>query len=197
MKNNMLNQQGTTLIEMIVTLALVIMLLGAFMSIYWFAARSYEREEARANAQYDTRMARQKIVLDIRDSVDLWENLALNHNNHEVVEVWGGTGGGGNVGPVMTPGTSGPRLYLEKKEEVEGTLTECKTIYYIGANQNLYRQRRYMNNVEIDTTAITEHRTQVEFTAMGNGLFKVEIRGLNKNNNEIYRLSTQCRRRAE
>lgn len=189
------DERGFTLIEMLVVFALLSLLMAAFMSIYIFTARAYERQNDRANAQYDARMVRQKIHEDIKESVDCWEDLTNSQNDHFPIEVWApGLADGSHLGTNV----EGERLYLEKYDDL--LKAEVKVIYYIDANQILHRKRRYMdpkNGNVIDNPSITASNTRVRFTDLGQGLVKIEINGLNKDNQVIYTLSTQCKRYAE
>jgi len=64
------NEKGTTLVEMLVALALVSVVLSGLMGVYWVGSKSYENQAASSDAQYAARMAAQIIVEDIRGAAE-------------------------------------------------------------------------------------------------------------------------------
>jgi len=62
------SDQGTTLIELLLALALMSLVLAGLFSVYWSGNKVFETESANSNAQYCARSAMQWITQDIRSS---------------------------------------------------------------------------------------------------------------------------------
>lgn len=58
--------QGTTLVEMLVALALSSLLMGGFVSVYWSGSYIFAEQAAYAEAQYLVRSSVQQMAADIR-----------------------------------------------------------------------------------------------------------------------------------
>ncbi|MCX5780429.1 MAG: prepilin-type N-terminal cleavage/methylation domain-containing protein [Firmicutes bacterium] len=58
--------RGTTLVEMLVALAISSLLMGGFVSVYWSGSYIFAEQAAYAEAQYSARSSVQMMAVDIR-----------------------------------------------------------------------------------------------------------------------------------
>lgn len=104
------NDKGTTLLELLLALALIGMVMAGLMSAFWFSVFSFNREIAQSDIQYAARQGRERIIKDFRSSEGFYvQDAALND---------------------MPMGQKGQRLHLIKTEE---------NVDYYAKNNQLYR----------------------------------------------------------
>ena len=71
-------EKGTTLLEILIALALVSIVASGLFSVYWASHSAFERQSGRSDAQYCARTAMQWIVRDIVGSLKSEGSPALN-----------------------------------------------------------------------------------------------------------------------
>lgn len=167
-----------TMVELLVALALISIVACGLIAVYWSGSSALERENTRIDAQYDARLAIDKI------SRDIWEG-----NFYEVQD----------VAEENDNTQKGHKLYIERKEgQKVHTIT-----YRVNNNANqrdYYRklQRVYNNGRNIDTKTITFNRADICFTDIKAGdLVQIEIIIKDDKDNQVYKLITCCKSRME
>ncbi|MDD3268429.1 MAG: hypothetical protein PHX14_03840 [Syntrophomonadaceae bacterium] len=75
------NDKGTTLLEILIALALVSMVASGLFAVYWAGNNAFERQSASSDAQYSARTAMQWIVRDIMGSLKSEGSPALNSDS--------------------------------------------------------------------------------------------------------------------
>lgn len=172
-------EKGITLIELLVGLALISIIAAGLISLYWFSASAYNRENLQTEAQYDARVAMDKICKDIRECIDLTGGL-------EVRDA---------AGTAVAEGTV---LYLETNEAVDGTDTDCKITYVVDNNGILHRHRYiFINNEFKDSPPLTVNKVETLFTNLGNGLIKIKMTVKDDEGKTLFELNNQCQRRVD
>jgi type II secretory pathway pseudopilin PulG len=106
----MQNENGTTVLEMLLALGLISMVMAGLMSSFWFTLFTFNREITQSDIQYAVRQGRERIIRDFRCSEGFYiQNAALDD---------------------MPMGREGQRLHLIKTAE---------KIDYYSKNNQLYR----------------------------------------------------------
>lgn len=177
-------EKGFTLIELLVALALVSIVAAGLISVYWIGASAYNRENLQADAQYDARVAMDKI------SSDIWECEVVKVQNYNGTEV--------------AAGTPGLQLFMIKKEDGVGTDGKVYITYRMGEpNKILYRKRDVPSAPgEPPVVApITINPVNIAFTDKGSGLIEITLKILadekkiDDEENTLFQLSNRCQRR--
>lgn len=75
------DEKGTTLLEILVALALMSLVLTGMFSVYWAGSRAYTRQSASSDAQYCSRTAMQWMIRDIISSKPFNGSPALNSDS--------------------------------------------------------------------------------------------------------------------
>lgn len=178
MKTLLATEKGITLVELLVALALISIVAAGLISVYWIGASAYNRENLQVDAQYDARVAMDKISSDIREC--------------EAVEVK--DAGGVEV----TDGTPGSQLFLIKKEDGAGKDDKVYITYRMGESNKILYRKRDVPSVpkEIPVVApITVNSVSVAFTDKGSGLIEITLKILDNKENTLFELNNRCQRR--
>lgn len=72
------HEKGSTLLEILIALALVSIVVTGLFSVYWAGNRAFERQSDNSDAQYCARTAMQWIVRDVAGSFESEGSPALN-----------------------------------------------------------------------------------------------------------------------
>lgn len=75
------NEKGTTLLEIMIALALMSIVISGLFAVYWAGNNAYEKQSASSDAQYNARAAMQWIVRDIVGSLKSEGSPALNSDS--------------------------------------------------------------------------------------------------------------------
>ncbi|MEA1960273.1 MAG: prepilin-type N-terminal cleavage/methylation domain-containing protein [Bacillota bacterium] len=107
----MRNDKGTTLLEMLIALALFGLISAGLVTVYWISETAFNGQSARADVQYSARHAREAIISDF-----------VACTSFSVLDVCGGI--------EVADGSVGTCLHIAKSD---------RTVDYYINNQQLYR----------------------------------------------------------
>lgn len=155
------NNQGMTLLELLLALGLLGLVASGLMTMYWLASYTFEHETGRSDVQYAARQSVEKIIQDLRSS-----------DGFHIIP----------GEPELAPGETGQCLCLEKEEEVRQVNTPCRVYFYMENNQ-LYKEcRRLKDNTFVVKIPIAENITRVLFSSPAPGLVNIKIDADNGSN---------------
>lgn len=140
-----MSETGMTLIELLIALALVSIIASGLISVYWCTASAFNREGLQAEAQYDARLALDKIISDVGEC-----------NGIEVKDK------NGSILPLNTEPT-------DEQKPVQLHLGGVGVIYKTGGDGRL---QRYQSG---DTKTLTVNKANTVFVNQGNGLVTIKI----------------------
>jgi len=178
-------EKGLTLVEMILSLALVAMVLSGFMGVFWFGSKAFGNENSSAYIQYEARRGRDVMLNDIRCSESL--NVYTNFGDESTVAA----------------GSSGSCLEAVVCE-VDGLNTEYTGVYYYEEHGNMYRHcydlkdiSNQDDDVHIAKTPVAENIDSLSFVKpfAGTGLIEFSINA--KMDDSIFLLEGSCRSRVD
>ncbi len=169
----MSNEKGTTLLELLVVLAMTVILMAGLMSIYTFATAANKREMDRTDVYYAARQSREWIIGDFRT----YSNFRVLDNYSHKAEV--------------TVGEIGNCLELKM-----GPAGKPQTVYYYvnDSNKQLYKDAQDPTSnqpVASNIKKISFSRPSV--TAPGLLHIKIEV----KIGNHEYSLENNCKKRVD
>jgi|GEM_PF-3191496 len=180
------NDWGISLLELMAALTLLSIVASGIITVLWLGINSYNREQLRAEAQYDASMALAKISIDIRESQNLGDlnpdAFEIRDKNNQPVP----------AGAVLTPTLMPMQLYLEKTEVINDRKVNCTVTYIVNSSGQLCRQRRvFETGSHISTTTITVNRVNTRFSQKGRSIL-CEITIIDEEGNQVFELVGTC-----
>lgn len=177
-KTWLIGEKGMTMVELLVALALISIVACGLIAVYWSGSSALEGENTRIDAQYDARIAMDKISRDIQESSFREVQDVIEENNDD---------------------KKGRKLYLKTKDDSNKVHQITYRLNDKVRDKDNYRklQRVYNNGRNIDTKTITFNQADISFTDMAGGLVKIEIMIKDDKDNQVYKIVTCCKSRVD
>ncbi|WP_159432300.1 PilW family protein [Thermosyntropha lipolytica] len=167
-------EAGFTLLEVLIALALAVFIAGAALSLFSLSSRAWAYSEEKSAAQYELRMAQDKIWQDIKES-RLIKDRPVKIVNEQ-------------------------RLVIEKEEEINGVLTPARITYMLNGKGQLARRiDKLPEGTYVSLMPLTEIKVVPQFEEIGEGgFYRIILKGFNAKGDKIVQvLETGFTRRVE
>ncbi|MBO8159236.1 hypothetical protein [Thermosyntropha sp.] len=169
---SILNEDGITLLEMLIAVAFLAFIAAAGFSVFYCSGRAFAGSGEKAELQFEMRNVMMRIASDIKESLYL-KDVA--------VKVAGGV------------------LEIEKREDVNGTMTEVLVCYYANNEGQIMREvRRLQDNSLVYVMPLTEKKVVPIFTEKDGdkGFYEIKLEGVNEEGRTVYVLNSCIGRRS-